>query len=570
LVLRATGGEICVFLGGRVKEKIVEAPSLSHTWIADGTTIRPLPADTSAVVGTVLVGRDPEEITFSDVLRLRDSGELPLDVELDSSLFRTANLLASEEVIELSVPGLEASLYPYQAQGVRWMQETLARTGGLILADEMGLGKTMQIISLLLLDPPCLMMPVLIVCPTTLIANWARELSNFAPSLSVMIHRGADRTGVATGLQRAQIVISTYDTIVNDVALFGGFEWSWVICDEAQAIKNPASQRRNALSSVPRRYSIPVTGTPMENTLVDLWSLVDFAVPGLLGPLDEFRERFPDSEGSAEELSQRTDPIVLKRRIKDVGGDLPDRIDIDLPIELGDRLSTRYDKVRSEALESYGRAGALVACGRLALFCAHPWLAVPQEAKAMWDEGGALSPHPDCDILTPKLEVTAELLKEAFAAGKKVLVFAAYNGCGELVKRSTPRFASEFWGAINGSTPESDRQVIVDQFSDHVGPGCLVLNPRAAGAGLNITCATVVIHFTQVWNPALEAQASARAHRRGQDQPVTIYRPYYTGTIDEVMVERAAWKRQISNLSVPISTRDEVDLGRALDARPTN
>jgi SNF2 family DNA or RNA helicase len=166
------------------------------------------------------------------------------------------------------------------------------------------------------------------------------------------------------------------------------------------------------------------------------------------------------------------------------------------------------------------------------------------------------------------MERATALLTEAFLNGKKVIVFALFNQIGELLRDGLGECGQLFWGAINGSTEQESRQRIVDEFSIHDGPACLVLNPRAAGAGLNITAATVVIHFTPVWNPALEAQASARAHRRGQTQPVTVYRLFYRDTVEAVMIDRSAWKSDLANESIPVSSRDAQDIARALEIAP--
>ena len=169
------------------------------------------------------------------------------------------------------------------------------------------------------------------------------------------------------------------------------------------------------------------------------------------------------------------------------------------------------------------------------------------------------------EVVWPQKNCNFKILREAFANQRKVLIFALFNKCYDLLREAAEDLTDAYWGAINGSTPQEDRQSIVDSFSEHDGSGVLVLNPKAAGAGLNITAATVVIHYTQVWNPALEAQASARAHRRGQDQPVTIYRLYYQNTVEEVMIERSQWKRELGNEAVPVGLRDEADLKRILE-----
>ncbi len=512
-------------------------------------------------------GSDPDSLSFSEAVRLIRAKGLDLTVEPSASFLQAGRALSEKLEGELDVPGLTATLYPYQARGVHWMRETIAHTGGLILADEMGLGKTLQIIALLLLEPPQESAPALIICPTSLIANWVREFTRFAPSLTVLVHRGSERAGIYRELQKTHVVIATYDTMVNDIAIFSCLEWSWVICDEAQAIKNPDSNRRKAIETIPRRRSIPMTGTPVENSLLDLWSLMDFAIPGLLGSRSEFEQAYPDSVDSAQAVGAITDPVILKRRVVDVAGDLPERIDIDLPLELDGLLVEHYLQVRQETFEKYPVAGALVATLQLQLVCAHPWLRClhedDQDVSDVTVERTAAFP-----LVTPKMERVVELLKEAFLNGRKVIVFALFNKVGDLIKEAFSGGGNVYWGAINGATPQEARQPIIDEFSAHTGPGCLVLNPKAAGAGLNITAATVVIHFTPLWNPALEAQASARAHRRGQTQPVTVYRLYYKDTVEEVMIDRSTWKSELASESIPVSSRDADDIKRALEIAP--
>ncbi|MDC0048737.1 DEAD/DEAH box helicase [Verrucomicrobia bacterium] len=565
------GENNCLSLGAvlysRSGAKKLKACSLQHNWVSDDGTLWPLPNDIANEIKNLLQNADPSHLILPDVLRLQRDCEGLIDLVVESSVFQAANSESSKLSGDLIVNGLNASLYSYQSQGVAWMRETLRRTGGLILADEMGLGKTIQIISLFLLDPPPIKRPALILCPTTLIANWCQEIQRFAPSLEFSVHRGPYRTGSYLELMKEQIVITTYDTLVNDISCMSGVQWSYLICDEAQALRNPDSQRRIAATRLNTEKVIPVTGTPVETKLLDLWSLSDLAIPGLLNDKEKFLENFPENKDSAKRLAEITNPIVLKRQVKLVKEDLPERIDISFPIELGE-LSNEYENIRSETIRNYGRAGALVATGQLSLYCAHPWL----QSHRFDDEGilekSSVVESPEVDLLTPKMEVTVRLIREAFHNNRKVLIFANYNNCGELIRRSLDLDDDYYWGAINGSTPQPDRQSIVEDFSEYNGNGALVLNPRAAGAGLNITAATVVIHYTQVWNPALEAQASARAHRIGQEEPVTIYHLFYKDTVEEVMCDRCEIRRNLADTAVPHSGRDEEDLAKALEASP--
>jgi SNF2 family DNA or RNA helicase len=549
--------------------KIIKSSGFDVDWVLDGELIHPLPTDALRFFHKIFKDRDPNRLSYAEVMQLGDLLSGDIEIEIDDGVYFQGLSVAESLSEEIVVPGLDATLYPYQAKGVQFLLSTISQNGGAILADEMGLGKTMQIISLLLLLNLTNQKQALIVCPTTLIENWRREIFKFAPSISVMIHRGANRTGLSSGLQRAQVVITTYDTVVNDISIFSSIEWLLLVCDEAQAIKNPDSNRRKAVGRLCKKYAIPVTGTPVENKLLDLWSLVDFAIPNLLGSRDSFEQKFPDDEESARSLSKMTGPIVLRRTIRQVANDLPERIDVDVPLELGDHLARCYRQIRIDTLNQYPVAGSLVATGKLQLFCAHPWLQTNNFDKEEWEEDATILELEKYSLMTPKIERTVELLEEIFSEKRKVLIFSSFNRCGALLIRASKNLPRAYWGSINGSTPQQNRQVIVDEFTEYDGPGVLILNPRAAGAGLNITAATVVIHFTQVWNPALEAQASARAHRRGQTLPVTIYRLYYSETVEEVMIERSQWKRKLGNEAIPISLRDASDLQRAMRLEPS-
>ncbi len=574
LLVENMNGKYSAFLGSYVKKgnevNFIPCISQLHNWIIDGDRIKPLPHDVPTILHEAIPCEDIHDLKFQTVLALFREGIDGIKVEIAPSVFEKANTRSLIMSLETDIPNLNASLYHYQEQGVAWMSNALESIGGVILADEMGLGKTIQIIATLLLKEPTIDSPALIVCPTTLIANWCREITRFAPNLTIIVHRGVNRTGFYKDLLRSQIVITTYDTLVNDISLFRGIEWKFLICDEAQAAKNPESLRRRVLGEIHRRYTIPVTGTPMENTLMDLWSLGDLAIPGMLGDRKKFSLCYPDTESGATELSSIFDSIILKRQVKDVANDLPERTDIDFPVELGHDAEQEYIRIKEEAIDNYGVAGKLVAVGQLALYCAHPWLRIKNPNDSGWENNVELHESASNSLFTPKMEVCIQLLKKAFLTEKKVLVFAVYNHCGDLIKKASMqmKLPNAYWNSINGSTPPAERQSIVDQFSNHNGPAVLVLNPKAAGTGLNITAATIVIHYTQNWNPALEMQASARAHRRGQVLPVTIYRLYYQGTVEETMVERSHWKRELGSLAVPISSREKQDIESALIINP--
>jgi SNF2 family DNA or RNA helicase len=543
--------------------------SYKHTWVIDDFVIYPLPYDVTEIFLQILKEKNPDNLSFKMAVELLNSDTCSIPISANDNFLASGTSAAEKITDKLRIKGLEATLFPYQTKGVQWMQRVLASSSGLILADEMGLGKTMQIIALLLLNPPKEIAPALIICPTSLITNWSREFEKFSPSLSIFVHRGPNRTGIYSELQSCNVVITTYETMVNDIAIFTSFEWSWLICDEAQAIKNPNSLRRQNIEKINRKKTIPMTGTPVENTLLDLWSLMDFAIPGLLGTRNEFEKKYPDSLDSARNLKQITDPMMLKRQVSDVANDLPERIDVDLPLELNEQLIQHYQDVREETIKRYPVAGNLVATLQLQLVCAHPWLRISDQNDTD-GEFAELDLASNLPLLTPKMERTIDLLFEAFSNQRKVIIFAIFNKLDDLIQKAGINLPTAFWGAINGSTAASDRQGIIDQFTDYAGPACLILNPKAAGAGLNITAATIVIHYTPVWNPALESQASARAHRRGQTLPVTVYKLFYENTVERVMLDRSNWKRAMGNEVMPLAARQSEDLVRALNIQPKN
>jgi SNF2 family DNA or RNA helicase len=558
---------------GKIRKKgeleYIPVHTCGANYIVYKNIIHPLPRDIVTFYKKLLAGIDENNLTFPDILRISRS-KLSLEVVIEPSIFDSAKQQAEGYTLVGPINGLDAQLYKYQENGVAWMMHCLQVSNGLILADEMGLGKTIQIIAVLLQLSISSDKPALIVCTTTLIANWQREISRFAPKFTYYVHRGSDRVATYKKLKSTDIVITTYETLVEDISLFRSFGWSIIVADEAQAIKNPSSIRRKAIVQVKKDYTIAVTGTPIENSIKDIWSLSDFAIPGILGTEQEFDAMYSDHDDSPRQLSKITSPFVLRRMVCDVANDLPERIDTDLPLELGEDLSKKYDFIRKDISEKYNKAAALVATGQLQLFCAHPWLQSKSFSDENWEDLVDLKIGPPSELYTPKINRTSELLCEAFNQSKKVLVFSIFNRVADLIKMSLMGSSSVdfFWGTVNGSTPQSDRQEIVDEFSNHQGPGVLVLNPKAAGSGLNITAATIVIHYTQVWNPAIEAQASARAHRRGQNSPVSIYRLYYEKTVEEIMLSRTLWKRSLANDAIPITTRNKNDFEEALKISP--
>lgn len=470
---------------------------------------------------------DPNKpLTLAGLIRLRqappDDFRLIDDAGTDFSESASANL---------DLTGLHATLYPYQHVGAAFLGMISQQGVGCLLADEMGLGKTLQVIALLNSERSSSRGPSLVVAPATLLENWRREMLTFAPLLRVLVHSGVGRAGVPGILEAFDVVVTSYDITVRDEELLGRVAWNVVALDEAQNIKNPAAYRTASVKKLRRRVSIAVTGTPVENRLDDLWSISDFCLPGLLGELTDFRQGYGDTQQDAQALGAVVAPVILRRRVADVAQDLPELVEIPQPIAMSDRMAAAYENLRTAAVAAGTPSLALLM--PLRKLTAHPALI------QQWDADMA------SDV--PKHERLVEILEEAFAASQKVLVFAGFQQLLDLLRADLgARWPQGFFEVIDGRTPVAVRQEAVDSFSAYENYGALLLNPRAAGTGLNITAANHVIHYTPEWNPAATAQASARAYRRKQKLPVTVHHLFYVDSVEEVMMQRAVAKRQLA------------------------
>lgn len=556
-VAGANGPEISVGLMGKEGDAFypVASPAdyviLGNRWI-------PLPMGTECEMSDLLkgIGMKLGTISMGQYLRL-------LQMPLTATIWdEAANALSSEQLSEhLSVAapnGLQARFYPYQENGYRWL-DFMARNGvGSILSDEMGLGKTLQVIAVILAETHRCTEPNLVVCPATLLENWRRECAKFAPSLRVLIHSGRLRTGSSSELAAFNVVVCSYETMMGDISMLRDVPWNLLVIDEAQAVKNPEAQRTVKIKRVPRRAAIAVTGTPVENTLRDIWSIADFVAPGQLGTLREFERRFPDTVDHAKQLEPLVSAMMLRRRVRDVAKDLPERIDIPVPLEMDESLARSYEEIRVEAAKRNPQAADFTAMVALRMYCAHPWA-----AKKLLGE----SPFQ----VSPKLTRLFDILEEVIGNGEKALVFTSFQEVADLIARLIHERWRVFVAVVDGRVPVPERQGLVDALAAATPSGVLVLNPKAAGVGLNITSANHVIHYNLEWNPAVEDQASARSYRRGQERPVTVHRLFYADTVEEVIDDRMRRKRNLSESAILGSDGASVeveDLHRALTISP--
>ena len=462
---------------------------------------------------------------------------------------------------EQAPPELKATLYPYQRTGFLWIKYMLSESGGCILGDEMGLGKTMQVISVMLAHQSEAVMPTLVVAPISLLANWEREISKFAPSLKVKIHHGPSRISNYRGFQPYDVVVTSYTTVVSDIHMLNMIEWDLVVLDEAQNIKNPYSQRTKACKALRRKTSIAVSGTPFENHVSDIWSLTDFAIPQLLGTLQEYNEAISDDVEGGERIEPILTPLMIRRLVKDVAQDLPDKIVSSQPIQMSELECIQYkaylDSIMEEFDENSVNLGMLQ---KLRIYCTHPFATMEENHFG------------DPSEVSIKYQRFCEIVDEIVERKEKVIVFTSYKKMFNVFKKDIPvRYGIKLW-CINGETPVEDRQSIVDKFNQLSDSAMLILNPRAAGTGLNITGANHVIHYNLEWNPSLEDQASARAYRRGQTKTVFIYRLYYKDTVEEIVNERIERKRDIASIAIVGNdgiSQDRKDIIAALKLIPS-
>ncbi len=456
-------------------------------------------------------------------------------------------------------PNLNATLRPYQRRGLAWLK-TMGSLGlGACLADDMGLGKTMQILAFLLArqaDAPTDKRPTLLIAPTSVLGNWESEISRFSPSLGVVPHYGLERSrGSADLIKKVDdrgsaglIVLSSYGLLRRDADLLSAIEWSTIILDEAQNIKNPLSATARATRTLRGHQRFALTGTPVENRLSELWSILDFANPSLLGGLDAFRrefalpiERYGDEDAAAR-LRKMVGPFVLRRLKSDptIIQDLPDKNEMTVVCTLTREQATLYKAAvdeelrRIESSEGIARRGRVLA---LLLFlkqiCNHP-------AQYLAEKG----PLPG---RSGKLARITEMLEEAVSTGDKALVFTQFREMGNKLAEHLASTLGVEVLYLHGGTLKKARDEMVSRFQDdRNGPKIFVLSLKAGGTGLNLTAANHVFHYDRWWNPAVEDQATDRAYRIGQTRNVQVHKLFCAGTVEEKLDRLLVQKRELA------------------------
>lgn len=443
---------------------------------------------------------------------------------------------------------LDSVLRPYQKEGVAWLQFLRDNGFGGILADEMGLGKTLQVLAIInaLRSLKNLNAPVLVVCPTSLVFNWAAEAAKFTPELRVVALHGPQRHSLFAEISQKDLVITSYALLRRDAEHYRGLEFDTVVLDEAQHIKNRQTQNAQAVKSIRTRRRLVLTGTPLENSVLDLWSIFDFLMPGYLGSAQDFKERYEAPivrEKNLEvqkRLARRLRPFMLRRLKREVAKDLPEKIEQVSYCELNEGQRALYQQVleasRKEIVNAVDANGlnksrmvVLTALLRLRQICCDLRLLESKlEAKPSEPSG--------------KVELFGELLEEVVDGGHRVLVFSQFTTMLGLLRERLAAENIEFC-YLDGAT--KDRAQVVERFQRDSRIPVFLISLKAGGTGLNLTGADTVIHFDPWWNPAVEAQATDRAHRIGQKRVVTSYKLITRGTVEEKILNLQTRKRAL-------------------------
>ena len=511
-----------------------------------------------------LAGTRPERGTAAEVLALAashpDDVDIPLpltSVRADGWLGRLLSGTAQQSLRPLAPPSsFAATLRPYQQRGLSWLAFLSSLGLGSCLADDMGLGKTVQLLALEALhrqqhgDAG----PTLLLCPMSLVGNWQREAAKFTPSLRVYAHHGSARlSGEALREQLAStdLILTTYATAARDVEELAGYEWHRVVLDEAQAVKNSLSQTARAVRRLSAAHRIALTGTPVENRLAELWSIMDFLNPGMLGSPELFRTRYAipiERHGQAEPVERLravTRPYVLRRLKTDpaIISDLPEKIEIKQYCQLTAEQASLYQAVVDDMMDkienSHGiqrRGNVLAAMAKLKQVCNHP-AHLLHDRSAIGRRSGKVI----------RLE---EILEEILAEGDRLLCFTQYTEFAELL---VPHLAARFGQDVlylHGGTAKAWRDEMVERFQSDDGPPIFLLSLKAGGTGLNLTAANHVIHLDRWWNPAVENQATDRAFRIGQKRNVQVRKFICAGTLEERIDDMIEEKKALADLVV--------------------
>lgn len=497
-----------------------------------------------------------ESAGYLDMMRAAMTGELG-----DIAVRVPDNLLARIEkltgVDDLPPPvGLQASLRPYQQRGYAWLMKNLRLGLGSLIADDMGLGKTLQVIAALLALKEAGELEdqkVLAVVPATLLTNWVREVARFAPALTVSVYHGTSRS-LPPMADRADVILTTYGTLRLDLETLSAEPWRLMVLDEAQAVKNVGAGTTRAARSMPVPQVIAMSGTPVENRLSEYWSILSIVQPGLFGTADEFREAYArpieveHDEGALAAFRRVTAPFMLRRLKTDrsIIADLPEKVVCDRYVDLLPEQAALYAKTVADIMDKLRGLDAEEAKTRRTGLVLKLITALKQicNSPSLYLDGHAKTPD------SGKGNALLELIEECREAGRKAIIFTQYAAMGERLQDWLETMTGRRPDFLHGGVPVKGRARMVDTFQTKPEADILIISLKAGGTGLNLTAASVVIHYDLWWNPAVENQATDRAYRIGQRRDVLVYRFLAAGTFEERINEMLEKKRELADLAV--------------------
>ena len=540
------------------------APGAAGTLLAglDDGRLLALPAERVAQLLAVLDDLIEASRRSTGTALVLDAAEAPALLELEELLTprwqdgaaiaaRLARFRADAETPEVAVPaGFAGTLRPYQQQGVNWLQQLRRHGLGGLLADDMGLGKTAQAIAHIVIEQAAgrLETPALIVVPTSLVPNWTAEFARFAPGLRVAVLHGLDRHERRGALAGVHVVITTYTVLARDIDEMTGLAWAMVVLDEAQAIKSPTAKATRAVCSLDTPHRLCLSGTPIENNLDELWSQFAFLMPGLLGHRRAFTRRFRTPIEKAgdpvrrRQLALRIRPFILRRTKAAVATELPPKHTILRRITLGAEQRALYDSIRAalqmqvaQEIAAHSLAGSRIvvldALLKLRQVCCDPRLVKLPSARLVAASG--------------KLDELLEMVREMVAEGRRILLFSQFTAMLDLMKPPLAASGIHFV-ELRGDT--RDRAAPVARFEAGEVP-LFLISLKAGGRGLNLVAADTVIHYDPWWNPAVEEQASDRAHRIGQTKSVFVYKLIAADTVEERILELQERKAALATIA---------------------
>ena len=552
----------------------------------NGEWVELRPQDIRAAQTFFASRKDQTALSLEDALRISTGDtqtieKLPVvSFEASGPLQELITTLSGNRQIEaLPTPkNFRGVLRPYQSRGVGWLAFLEQWGLGACLADDMGLGKTIQLIAFLLhlKEQKTLEYPTLLVCPTSVLGNWEREVKKFGPTLTAFLYHGDKRPQgktFAKAVQGKDLVITSYALIHRDLKSLQTIAWQGVVLDEAQNIKNPDAKQSQAVRELEAQFRIALTGTPVENRLSELWSILDFLNPGYLGPKNFFQRRFATpierygDTASLQTLRSLVQPFLLRRlkTDRDIIQDLPDKQEMTVFCGLSSEQASLYQHTvdRSlaeiEAAEGIQRKGIILALlVKLKQICNHPALFLKEEGGEEKDKGLRIKDKKDGDLAfslytsafltrSGKLQRLEEMLEEVVAEGDRALIFTQFAEWGKLLKAHLERQLGRETLFLYGSTSRKQREEMVDRFQhDPQGPRLFILSLKAGGVGLNLTRANHVFHFDRWWNPAVENQATDRVFRIGQTKNVQVHKFVCNGTLEEKVHELIESKKALA------------------------